>query len=204
MKYVIDRLGRDAFLAEVEKEHGPTATFASLGTDVNAKRERDVIIMMLRYPDYIGLARAGDIVACHFSNPSLARIRTAMVEAFGEFGTPQWISSVIERAGEELRPLVSELAMVDIPVRRVTIPKPKVENEAAAAERIAEEEKRTHHNIEIYAIDVATALIEADLIRQRGELHSILQRTPEGAPELADLQQRLSELELRRRALRRE
>ncbi len=196
------RAGGARVVVEVETSIGPVATFASLGTDVTAKRERDVIITLLRYPEYIGLARAGDIVACQFSNPELGRIRTAMVEAFADFATPQWISRVIELAGEDLRPLVSELAMIDIPVRRVTIPAPRLENPEGAAARAAEEQRRTEAGIQSYVVDVCVALLESDLIRQRGELQSVLQRTADDAPERHELQQRISELELRRRALR--
>lgn len=189
---------------EVETENGPVATFASLGDDVASKRERDVIVAMLRYPEYIGLARAGDILACQFSNVSLAAIRAAMVGAFSDFATAKWISSVIDLAGEELRPRVSELAMVEIPVRRVTIPAPKAESPESAVARVAEEERRTGLNIATYVVDVCTALLEADVVRQRTELQSVLQRMPDDAPERAEVQARISELELRRRALRKE
>jgi DNA primase len=189
---------------EVDTEHGPVATFASLGDDVGSKRERDVIVAMLRYPEYIGLARAGDILACQFSNASLAAIRAAMVGAFAEFATAKWISSVIDLAGEELRPLVYELAMANIDVRRVTIRAPKDESPEEALNRVAEEERRTGLNIATYVVDVCTALLEADVVRQRTELQSVLQRMPDDALERAEVQARISELELRRRALRKE
>ena len=196
------RAGGSRVVVEVEKEHGAIGSFASLGTDVNAKRERDVIVALLRYPELFGLSRAGDIVACHFTNPSLGRIRSAMVTVFADFASQNWISRVIDEAGDELRPLVSELAMVDIPVRRVTISKPRIEDDAAVIARVAEEERRTSANIATYVVDVASALIEADIIRQRDELHSVLQRTPEGDVEHSSLQQRISELEMRRRAMK--
>jgi hypothetical protein len=196
------RAGGGRVVVEVDNEHGAIGSFASLGTDVNAKRERDVVVALLRYPELIGLSRAGDIVACHFTNPSLSRIRSAMVTVFSDFASPNWISRVIDEAGEELRPLVSELAMVDIPVRRVAIAKSRIEDDAAVIARVAEEERRTSVNIANYVVDVASALIEADIIRQRDELHSVLQRTPEGDPEHGVLQQRISELEVRRRTLK--
>jgi hypothetical protein len=125
-----------------------------------------------------------------------------MVSVFSDFASPNWISRVIDEAGEELQPLVSELAMVDIPVRRVTIQKPRIEDDAAVIARVAEEERRTSANIATYVVDVASALVEADIIRQRDELHSVLQRTPEGDAEHSSLQQRISELEVRRRTLK--
>jgi hypothetical protein len=125
-----------------------------------------------------------------------------MVSVFADFAASNWISRVIDESGEELRPLVSELAMVDIPVRRVTMAKSRVEDDAAVIARVAEEERRTSANIATYVVDVANAVIEADLIRQRDELHSVLQRTPEGDPEHGSLQQRISALEVRRRTLK--
>ena len=87
-------------------------------------------------------------------------------------------------------------------MRRVTIPKSRIEDDAAVIARVAEEERRTSVNIATYVVDVASALIEADIIRQRDELHGVLQRTPDGDPEHGVLQQRISELEVRRRTLK--
>lgn len=198
------RAGTNTVVVEVDAVDGPVATFASLGTDVASARERDVIVSLLRYPEHIDLTVAGDIVACQFTNESLARIRTAMVGAFADYASPTWISRVMELAGDDLHPLVSELAMVDIPVRRVSIAKTKGESPEGTIARQAEEERRTGLEIASYVVNVATALIEADIVRQRTELQSILQRTPDGAPERIDIQQRISELELRRRAVRQE
>ena len=92
--------------------------------------------------------------------------------------------------------------MIDIPVRRVTIPAPRSETPEGAAARALEEQRRTNAGIQSYVVDVCVALLESDLIRQRGELQSILQRTADDAAEQHELQQRISELELRRRALR--
>lgn len=196
------RASGNTVIIEADIDHGSVATFASLGTDVVTARERDVIVALLRYPEHIGLKRAGDIVACHFNNPALGRIRGAIVAAFADFATPQWIPRVMELAGEDLHVLVSELAMVDIPVRRVTIAPPKNEAPEATTARKAEEERRTDLEIAGYVVDVATSLIEADIVRQRGELQSILQRTPDGAPERVEIQQRISDLEIRRRRVR--
>lgn len=187
---------------EVDAEHGPAATFASLGSDATTTLERDAMVALLRYPEHMGLARAGDIVACHLSHPALRQVKAAMVESFNDFAGPQWISKVIAASGAELEPLVSELAMVDIPVRRVTIAKPKTETPEAALARRDEEERRTALEIAAYVVNIATALIEADIVRQRSEFQSILQRTPDGAPERLEIQQRIMELEARRRSIR--
>jgi hypothetical protein len=58
--------------------------------------------------------------------------------------------------------------------------------------------------IAAYVVDIATTFIIADIVRQRTEFQSILQRTPEGAPERMELQHRIKELEVRRRSIRAE
>lgn len=196
------RLGGNRVTVEVDEEHGEIPTFASLGTDATTTLERDVMVVLLRYPEHMGLARAGDIVACHFTNSALQRIQAAMIEVFNDFDTPVWISRVMEVCGDDLNPLVSELAMVDIPVRRVTMSKPATETPEAAVARRTEEERRTGIEIADYVVNVATALVESDIVRQRSEFQSILQRTPEGAPERPEIQQRIMELEARRRSIR--
>jgi hypothetical protein len=127
-----------------------------------------------------------------------------MVAAFADFATPTWISRVIELSDPELHPLASELAMVDIRVRPTVLPKPKTETPEAAIVRREEEARRTAADIAAYVVDIGTALIIADIVRQRTEFQSILQRMPEGAPERTELQQRIMELEVRRRSIRTE
>ncbi|MEY4396782.1 MAG: hypothetical protein RLZZ40_538, partial [Actinomycetota bacterium] len=112
--------------------------------------------------------------------------------------------SVEAAASEELRPLISEFAMVDIPVYRVQRQKPFNESAAAAAARVAKEEADTRKNLETYVVNVAKSHIESDLARQREELHSMLSRLGDDAPEREGIQRRISDLELRRRQLRAE
>ena len=187
---------------EVESDQAAIGTFTSLGANPTFERERDVMVALLRYPELMGLALAGDIMACQFTHPALRRIHGAMIAAFADFASPTWISRVIELSDAELHPLVSELAMVDIRVRPTVLPKPKTETPEAAIVRREEEARRTAADIAAYVVDIGTALIIADIVRQRTEFQSILQRTPEGAPERTDLQQRIMELEVRRRSIR--
>jgi hypothetical protein len=127
-----------------------------------------------------------------------------MIAAFSDFASPAWVSRVIELSDPELHPLVSELAMVDIPVRPTVLPKPKTETPEQATERRAEEARLTAIDIASYVVDIGTTLIVADIVRQRTDFQSILQRTPEGAPERTELQRRIMELEARRRSIRTE
>ncbi len=189
---------------EVESDQGSIGTFASLGTNPTFERERDVMVALLRYPELMGLALAGDIMACQFSHPALRRIHGAMIAAFADFASSTWISRVIELSDPELHPLVSELAMVDIPVRPTVLPRPKTETPEQATVRRAEEARLTAVDIAAYVVDVGTTLIVADIVRQRTDFQSILQRTPDGAPERTELQRRIMELEARRRSIRTE
>ncbi len=189
---------------EVESDQGSIGTFASLGTNPTFERERDVMVALLRYPELMGLALAGDIMACQFSHPALRRIHGAMIAAFADFASSTWISRVIELSDPELHPLVSELAMVDIPVRPTVLPRPKTETPEQATVRRAEEARLTAVDIAAYVVDVGTTLIVADIVRQRSDFQSILQRTPDGAPERTELQRRIMELEARRRSIRTE
>jgi DNA primase len=179
-------------------------SFASFEKSPVQKAERDVLVALLQHPEVIGMGLGADVLACAFTHPALAAIRDAMVTAFAKFGEPDWLSSVESAATETLRPLISELAMVDIPVYRVQRQKPFNESVAAAAARIAKEEADTRKNLETYVVNVAKSQVETDLARQREELHSMLTRLGDDAPERAGVQRRISDLELRRRQLRTE
>jgi DNA primase len=189
---------------EVESDSGSAVTYASLGSNPTFERERDVMVALLRYPELMGLSLAGDIMACQFSHPALRQIHGSMIAAFADFASPTWISRVIELADAELHPLVSELAMVDIRVRPTVLPVPKTETPEAAIARRAEEARRTASDIAAYVVDIGTTLIVADIVRQRTEFQSILQRMPDDAPERTEIQQRIMELEVRRRSIRTE
>lgn len=189
---------------EVESGHDTNATFASLGSTPAFELERDVMIALLQYPEQMGLALAGDIVACQFSNPALRRIHAGMIAAFADFASPAWISRVIELSNPEFQPLARDLAMADVKVRPVALSKPKMETPEQALLRSEEEGRQTADAIAAYVRNIGTTLIIADLIRQRNEFQSILQRTPDDAPERGEIQQRIRELEARRRSVRTE
>lgn len=179
-------------------------TYAVFERNPVSKAERDVLVALLQHPEVIGMGLGADVLACSFSHPALAAMRDAMVTAFAHYGEPSWLSSVEAAASEQLRPLISEFAMVDIPVYRVQRQKPFNESAAAAAARVAKEEADTRKNLETYVVNVAKSHIESDLARQREELHGMLSRLGDAAPEREGIQRRISDLELRRRQLRAE
>jgi DNA primase len=187
---------------EVESELETSGTFASLGATSAFELERDVMVALLQYPEQVGLALAGDIMACEFSHPALRRIHGAMISAFADFASPTWISRVIELSDPEVQPLARDLTMADIRVRPVALSKPKTETSEQALVRSGEEIRQTAEKIAAYVRDIGKDFIIADLIRQRDDFQSILQRIPDGAPERTELQRRIMELEARRRSIR--
>jgi hypothetical protein len=92
--------------------------------------------------------------------------------------------------------------MADIRVRPVALSKPKTETSEQALARSGEEIRQTAEKIAAYVRDIGKDFIIADLIRQRDDFQSILQRIPDGAPERTELQRRIMELEARRRSIR--
>lgn len=193
--------GRATVQVEVERDHGETVTFRSLDKHPQWLVERDVLVVALQYPDRVGIERAGEIVACHFDNPALSAVRTAMVGAFGSFATPNWVSAVIDGVPEELRGLVGELATVAIPVKVISTPPPANESEGSAAKRIADDAAKTEAGITQYVTNLTTSLLERDIARQRTELIGVLGRTPESSPDAVAIQRRIAALEEKRRSL---
>ncbi|MFM6967556.1 MAG: DNA primase [Microbacteriaceae bacterium] len=193
--------GNATVRVEVERDTGDAVTFKSLAKHPQWILERDVLVVALQYPGRVGIERAGEIVACHFDNPALSAIRTAMVGAFGAFASTNWVSAVIDGVDESLRGLVGELATVSIPVRIENTPPPANETPGSAAKRVADDAAKTEQGIAQYVLNLTTALLESDIARQRTELIGVLQRTPETSPDFAAIQRRIAVLEEKRRSL---
>ncbi len=187
---------------EVAVDTGDALTYASFERNPVHKAERDALVALLQHPDVIGMGLGADVLACTVTHPTLAAVRDAMVTAFPHYGEPGWLAAVEEASGEGIRPLVSEFAMVDIPVYRVQRAKPWNESEAGAATRVAKEDADTRKNLEAYVVNVARSHIDSDLARQREELHGMLRRHGDDVAEREDIQRRITDLERRRRELR--
>ena len=188
-------------VVEVEREVGDAPTHASLGKHAEWVLERDVIVALLQYPERIGISRAGEIVACHFDNPALSAIRTAMIGAFGSFATAGWVSSVREGIAEELHSLVAELSIAPIPVKIFTSTGSAEESEGARAKREADDAARTEQGLAQYVTNLGTAILERDIARQRTELIAVLGRTESTSPDYDAIQRRIASLEEKRREL---
>ena len=193
--------GKATVRVEVERDTGDAVTFRSLDRHPQWLLERDVLVVALQYPERVGIERAGEIVACHFDNPALSAVRTAMVGAFAAFATPNWVSSIVDGVDEPLHGLVGELATVSIPVKMVSTPPPANESAGSAEKRVADDALKTEAGIAQYVNDLTTALLESDIARQRTELIGVLQRTPDESPDFAAIQRRIAVLEEKRRSL---
>ena len=193
--------GRTSVQVEVERDTGAAITFRSFDKHPQWIVERDVLVVALQYPERVGIERTGEIVACHFDNPHLSAIRTAMVGAFAAFSTPNWVTAIIDGVPEELRGLVGEMATVAIPVKIVTSQPPANESPGSAAKRVADDAAKTESGITQYVLNLTTSLLERDIARQRTELIGVLGRTPETSPDYAAIQRRIATLEEKRRSL---
>ena len=188
-------------VVEIEREDGDSPTHATLGKHPQWVLERDVIVALLQYPERIGIARAGEIVACHFDNPSLSAIRTAMIGAFGSFATQGWVAAVRDGIAEELHGLVAELSIAPIPVKIFTSTGTAEESEGARTKREADDAARTEQGLAQYVTNLGTSILERDIARQRTELIAVLGRTETTSPDYDAIQRRIASLEEKRREL---
>lgn len=149
-----------------------------LDNDPSTRLERDALMAMLQQPAAVGqdlLAQAG--TAAIF-NPALAGVRDAIAANQADYGSTEWIEKVHQSVPESYRALVLQLAVSPLP-------------------------ERSDRELAGYCRDVTISLIERDLMRQKADLVSRLQRTPSDHIEQSrEIQTELLALETRRRALR--
>lgn len=186
---------------EVEREQTGAPTHAALGKHPQWVLERDVVVALLQYPERVGIARAGEIVACHFDNPALSAVRTAMIGAFGSFSTPGWVAAVRDCVDPLFHGLVAELSIAPIPVKIFATAAGDNESESARLKRESDDAARTELGLSQYVTNLSTALLERDISRQRTELIAVLGRTDPASPDYVAIQHRVASLEERRREL---
>jgi DNA primase len=95
-----------------------------------------------------------------------------------EFGGETWAERVLEHTPDDLKPLVTQLAVAPMP-------------------------ERDEEAVLIYCSQVVTSLVERELLRLKSELVSRLQRTGESDPGLSRaISEEIMALEKRRRTLK--
>jgi DNA primase len=171
--------GRRPEDGRADEASAPGASMRSLPDDLLTRLERDAIMALLQHPETVDRDLAARAAQSAFSNTSLAVVRDAIAVSMDDWATPRWLDRVIDEVPLPFQPLVKELGVAPIPVK--------------GDDRIG-----------AYCTGLAVALIDRDLLRQKGELLGRLQRMHGDAdPERSrEVQQRLMAVEQERRTLR--
>lgn len=153
-------------------------TMESLSKDPVTTLERDVLMVLLQHPDVVPAERATAVLSTQFSHAALALVRDAMLSVFDKYQDGAWVSRVTAETPEALQPLVGQLSVAPLPESK------------AQTER--------------YCLGVTATLLDRDLLRQKAELMSTLQRTDAAADPSGHrvVQEQLVTIEAQRRALR--
>ena len=153
-------------------------TMESLSKDPVTTLERDVLMVLLQHPDVVPAERATAVLSTQFSHAALALVRDAMLSVFDKYQDGAWVSRVTAETPEALQPLVGQLSVAPLPESK------------AQTER--------------YCLGVTATLLDRDLLRQKAELMSTLQRTDAAADPAGHrvVQEQLVAIEAKRRALR--
>ncbi len=153
-------------------------TMESLSKDPVTTLERDVLMVLLQHPDVVPAERATAVLSTQFSHAALALVRDAMLSVFDKYQDGAWVSRVTAETPEALQPLVGQLSVAPLPESK------------AQTER--------------YCLGVTATLLDRDLLRQKAELMSTLQRTDAAMDPAGHrvVQEQLVTIEAQRRALR--
>jgi DNA primase len=152
-------------------------TMESLSKDPVTTLERDVLMVLLQHPDVVPAERATAVLSTQFSHAALALVRDAMLSVFDQYQDGAWVSRVTAETPEALQPLVGQLSVAPLPESK------------AQTER--------------YCLGVTATLLDRDLLRQKAELMSTLQRTDAATDPAGHrvVQEQLVTIEAKRRAL---
>jgi DNA primase len=163
---------------ETAPAEAPPVTFADLGRDPAVRLERDALMALLQHPTVPTDAQFDDACASVLSQPALDSIRTVIGANRTTKAEPSWLQTLLADAPAELAPLVTQLAVAPLPEEDVD-------------------------RIPAYVRGVVSSLVERDLIRQKNDLVSRLQRLGSTDPEQARvISQELIDLETKRRDIR--
>ncbi|QYH35973.1 DNA primase [Salinibacterium sp. M195] len=173
---------QSAAAAESMGEQPPQAgpSIMDLKTDASTRLERDALMAVLQHPDVVGDDLIRKLTQISFADNSLAVVRDAIASLVERAQLPGWASAVADEVPQSFSTFVKQLSVAPIPEREERIP--------------------------IYCVQVATDLVERDLLRQKRELLGVLQRMDrESDPErYVQTQRDLMRIEAERRTLREE
>jgi DNA primase len=161
---------------------GPAPSFARPDPrDPMARMEREALEVVLQQPGLLSADRWDSFRAAAFTVPLYAMVHRAILSAGAAGATPaQWVEHVRQAVPEDMRSIVSELAVTPLPAR-----------DADA--------------LFLYCRDILNRLSELQITHLKSEKLGQLQRLdPAADPALfQQLNRELMELEMQRRALRR-
>jgi DNA primase len=156
----------------------PVASLAALGSDPATRLERDVLMVVLQYPQLIDRTRAADLVQCRFSNGTLAVVRDGIGANLDGYTAQGWAKRVSDDVPTPFRGLVHELAVAPIPAK----------DEDAVAR---------------YAASIVASLLDRELLRRKSDALGRLQRAdPADGETYAALQRELLQIDEQRIRLR--
>ncbi|HLP22449.1 MAG TPA: DNA primase, partial [Microbacteriaceae bacterium] len=151
--------------------------------DPSTRLERDALQVLLQHPDAVPATLRLSALDCQFRHPALAVIRDGIAATAIPLGTAEGQAALHAELPEEFRALADQLAVAPLP-----------ERDHAGADGLA-----------MYAKGVLASLVERELLRQKAELLSRLQRTPVEERELyRQIQAALQQVEVDRRRVREE
>ncbi|WP_026851194.1 DNA primase [Glaciibacter superstes] len=163
-----------------EPQPEPPFSIVELPTDPTTRLERDGLMAMLQHPDVIGADLMTRAAQTTFTNQSLAIVRDGVAANADHASAADWISRVVADVPEPLANLVKQLAVAPLP-------------------------ERTEGDVRRYVRDIAVALVDRDLLRQKADLLGRLQRTDAANREIyVAVQRELVRVETERRSLREE
>ncbi|WP_210481087.1 DNA primase [Naasia sp. SYSU D00948] len=168
-----------------EEDHGEPApvrgpTLAQLPSDPATRLERDALMAVLQFPQLVGRQLLDRSMRSGFANRALAAVRDAVAANADAADSPAWLERVTGAVPPPLAPLVQQLAIAPLP------------------------QQPGEEALTVYVRDVASRLIDRDLLRRKNDLLRQLQRTPaaEDPERYRGLQRDLMTLESERRSLR--
>jgi DNA primase len=168
-------------VAAAETPDGPKPTdfsLTDLPVDPPTRQERDAIMAILQHPTDVGHELVARVVRVRFVNPTLTVVRDAVAASIGSLESPDWVAAVTAEVPTTYASLVQQLAVAPIPSKQ---------------ERMS-----------AYCAQVASDLVDRELLRTKADLLGALQRTDRAADpdKYRQLQEELVSVESQRRGLR--
>jgi DNA primase len=156
----------------------PEFSLTDLPVDPPTRQERDAIMAILQYPTDVGRELVARVTRVRFVNPTLTVVRDAIASSIEALDSTDWVAAVTTEVPPPYASLVQQLAVAPIPSKQ---------------DRMA-----------AYCAQVASDLVDRELLRTKADLLGALQRTDRASEpdRYRQLQEELVSVETERRGLR--